>query len=135
VATRTVITETGTTEVDVDPVDGALLVDADAIDATLGWHLRPEGLCRGDVCRIVPPSLRRDDGRVDLLAVTTILQRPVLVDDEAGAVVIGVSAEERKQALDSLLLPDFTLPDLDGALHASTEWSGRKRLLVAFASW
>ena len=29
----------------------------------------------------------------------------------------------------------LTLPDLDGTPHALAEWDGRKRLLIAFASW
>ena len=31
--------------------------------------------------------------------------------------------------------PEFTLADLDGTQHRSAEWSGLKRLLVAFSSW
>jgi hypothetical protein len=31
--------------------------------------------------------------------------------------------------------PDFRLRDLDGVEHDFSEWHGRKRLLVAFASW
>ena len=35
----------------------------------------------------------------------------------------------------SRLAPDFTLPDLHGTDHDFQQWQGRKRLLVAFASW
>ena len=30
---------------------------------------------------------------------------------------------------------DFTLPDLDGGEHSLEEWRGKKKLLVAFATW
>jgi peroxiredoxin len=35
----------------------------------------------------------------------------------------------------SLEAPDFTLPDLEGALHSLSDHRGKKRLLIAWASW
>ena len=49
--------------------------------------------------------------------------------------ILGVSAEERAQALASLEAPDFTLPDLDGRPHSLSEHRGKKVFLVAYASW
>jgi hypothetical protein len=48
---------------------------------------------------------------------------------------VALPAEQRRQALDSLEAPPFTLPDLGGAAHQLEEWRGTKKLLVAFASW
>src|ERR1039457_2396672 len=31
--------------------------------------------------------------------------------------------------------PAFELPDVDGKLHALSEWSGKKKALVTFSSW
>ena len=48
-----------------------------------------------------------------------------------------IEAEEfrRREALEGRQAPDFELPDLDGVDHRLTEWDGRRRLLVAFATW
>jgi hypothetical protein len=134
--TVTVLTDTGAHELEADLVDGAARVPAAALDDLLGWHLQPQGLCRGDVCM----PLRGGDapdaaGQVDLVAVAALVGRPAVVDAEARVVAIGVEADERVRALRSLELPAFSLPDLDGAVHHSTDWRGRKTLLLAFSSW
>jgi peroxiredoxin len=126
------------TDVDgvVDRDREAILVDAVDLPAALGWELKPTGLCRGDVCVPVrdTDALRVGD-RLDVAAVAGAVGQASVVDLDSGIVAVALPAELRRRALDDLEAPDFTLPDLDGALHHSSEWSGRKRLLVTFSSW
>jgi hypothetical protein len=113
-----------------------LLIDPDRLPDALGWELKPEGLCREDACVPVRDSSELFvDGRLDIAAVAGALGRPAAVDAGAGLVAVALPAEQRRQALDSLQAPPFTLPDLDGAAHGLEEWRGTKKLLVAFASW
>jgi hypothetical protein len=135
--TLTAITDDGASDVEgrVDE-DGRVLVAPATVSRVLGWELKPEGLCRGDLC--VPVRGRLDpaaDGAVDLVAAAGLLRRPALVDASAGAVVLGVSADDRRRALEGKQLPDFSLPDLDGAVLPIATWAGKKKLLVVFASW
>jgi hypothetical protein len=136
----TVISDEGATEIDAS-VDGErVLVAPAALSAAIGWQLKPEGLCRGEVCVPLFGKLEADaEGQVDLVEAAALLRRPTLLDAlldaEAAALVVGVSAEDRRSALTDLRLPTFSLPDLDGVLHASDGWPGKKKLLVAFASW
>ena len=116
--------------------DGRILVDRDALDAALGWQLKPEGLCRDDVCIPVRDAAALVvDERVDLSAVAGALHREAVVDADARIAAVALPAEQRARALDDLEAPTFTLADLDGRLHDLEEWRGRKKLLVAFASW
>lgn len=119
---------------DAEEVDGAVLVAPEALDATIGWTLKPEGLCRADVC---VPVRDRDalfaGDRLDLGRVAQALDRPYLHED--GVAVVGEPRLTRRLATDGLQAPPFTLPDLDGRLHSLEEWQDRKKLLVAFASW
>jgi hypothetical protein len=107
-----------------------------ALEATLGWTVKPEGLCRGATC--VPTRSRPDlvtaDG-VDLAGVAALLDRPLALDVEAGAAALGAAARARAERLASLEAPDFTLADLDGRLHSLSDHRGAKVLLVAYASW
>ena len=132
----TVLSEEGIARVDAI-VDGPrVLVDPLAIEPALGWHLEPQGLCRGDVCVPVRDRLPADaDGRVDLVAAAEILQRAVVLDGPSEVLVVGVSSMDRHRALQQHELPPFSLPDLDGLMHTTAEWQGKKKLLVAFASW
>jgi hypothetical protein len=116
--------------------DGRMLLRSGDLPSALGWELKPEGLCRGDVCVPVRDveSLRVED-RLDLAAVAGALRRPVVVDNDAGIAAVALPAEERARALDALEAPQFTLPDLDGRVHDLAEWHGRKKLLLAFATW
>ena len=116
--------------------DARPVVAVEALPDLVGWELKAEGLCRADVC--VPLSdramIERPDG-VDLVAAAATLGCPALVDVDAGLAVIGEPADERHRALYDRIAPDFTLPDLDGTPRSLSDWAGRKRLLVAFASW
>jgi hypothetical protein len=124
------------TAVDATVADGRVYLHPDQLPGTLGWTLKPEGLCRDDVC--VPVRDRGalfHDERVDLAAVAGALGRPAVIDADAGIVAVALGGELRRDAVQSLVAPDFELADLDGTPHHLSEWRGRKRMLHAFSSW
>lgn len=122
--------------VEATPDKERMLIDPDHLGDALGWELKPEGLCRGDVCVPVrDPSTLMAQGQLDVAAVAAALGRPAVIDAQAGLAAIALPAEQRKQALESLQAAPFALPDLDGVTHQLSEWRGKKKLLVAFASW
>jgi hypothetical protein len=114
-----------------------MLVDAAGLEAALGWQLKPEGLCRGDVCVPVRDraSLQADDGSIDLAAVAGALGRPVVVDTERAVIAVGAPATVRSEEMRSLRAPDLALPDLDGNIVDLHTFDRRKVLLLAWSSW
>ena len=120
---------------DVVMLDGGPIVDSDRLEAELGWTVKPEGLCRDDVCVPVPDraTVQTDDG-FDVLAIARLLDRPAVHDVDSDVVAIGVPRDRRRSAL-GLTAPDVRLFDLDGTPHALSDHRSKKRLLVAFASW
>jgi hypothetical protein len=135
--TVTIVSDAAT-EVDAEIVDGRVLLDADALPTALGWTLKPEGLCRDEVCVPVQAAEQRAlsvGERLDLVAAADALGLPTAVDADLGIVAVALDREHRRAALESLTAPDVVLRDLDGAPHALSEWRGRKRLLHAFSSW
>lgn len=118
-------------------IDGAsVTVDPEGFEDVTGWHLEDRGLCRGEVC--VPTAGRAvvtDEGAIDLSLVAELLDRPIAADAATATVALGEPRSRRRETLHDLVAPDFTLPDLDGAGQEFSQWRGRKRLLVAFASW
>jgi peroxiredoxin len=115
---------------------GRLLADPASFQAALGWALKPEGLCRGDICiPVAGADALTVDGKLDVARVAGALGRPVVVDAGAGIAAIGLADDERRRALEGLEAPDFRLPDLEGTTHGLGEWHGKKKLLVTFASW
>lgn len=113
-----------------------VLIDADALEAATGWRLKPEGLCRDDIC--VPV---RDRGalvvgdQIDVAGFGAAMGRPVVVDAEHGVAAIGEAAQSRAEQMRSLQAPDFTLPDLDGNDVNLRSFDRRKVLLLAWSSW
>jgi hypothetical protein len=109
-----------------------LLVDAEDLTET-GWTLKPEGLCRGEVCVPVRDreALASRDG-IDLRAFARALGRPLAIDADAAIAVLGETGATGPRSLDA---PDFTLPDLDGNPVSLRSFDGRKRLLIAWSSW
>jgi hypothetical protein len=99
-----------------------------SLEEATGWTLKPEGLCRDDVCVLVP-----DEVRGDPVALWDRLGWPVV---RAGAdVYLGEAATHRAEALGGAVAPDFTLQDLAGTSHSLSDHRGRKVLIVSWAPW
>ena len=115
---------------------GHVTLSPKAMEAALGWQLKPEGLCRGPVCIPVRDrSALERDGGIDLEALADALGRPLALDTDERAAALGTPAADRAQSMASLEAPDFTLPDLEGKPHSLSEQRGKKVLLIAYASW
>ena len=116
---------------------GRVRVEAGDVQAALGWSVRPEGLCRGETCLLVPPGspLVGDGGGIDLAELARLTGRPLALDLDQRVAYLGGSAEARAARLASLEAPDFALPDLDGRVHRLSDHRGRKVFLLANASW
>ncbi len=121
----------------VGTIEGAsVTIDPAGFEAATGWHLEDRGLCRGDLC--VPTgggAVTTDGGAIDLNLVAELLDRPIAADAATGTVALGEPRSRRRETLQDLVAPDFTLPDLNGDDQDFSQWQGRRRLLVAFASW
>jgi hypothetical protein len=113
----------------------SLDVETRAYEAASGWHLRPEGACKGDVCVPLTDDVRSADGtrlRLDRLAER--IGAPLVHDSERGVYAIGPSTVSGR-ALATAEAPELELPDLDGNPFRLSSLLGQKVLLVAWASW
>ncbi len=127
----------GVSAIDARVSGGRVLIEPAVLETAVGWHRRPEGLCRGEVCVPVRDAAAIDgpDGTVDLVGVADLLGRPLVVDAEAKAAYLGEAALDRAAMLRSQVAPEFTLPDLAGRQHSLSEHRGKKVFFVAWASW
>ena len=111
-----------------------LWLSADDAQRATGWSLKPEGMCRDELCVPLPAGVVRD-GRIDVAAFWQLLDRPVVHDAAQEIWVLGAGADQRNNALDGLMAPDFTLPDLAGTPHTLSALRGKKVFLCTWASW
>jgi hypothetical protein len=114
--------------------DGDVWVPAEALPSATGWDLRPEGVCAGETCVPLPPgSTWSGDGGFNLSAFGRHLGLAEAADAERGLVAFvpgpGAAGPTSVEA------PDFTFPDLDGNLHALSDFRGRKVVLLAWGSY
>jgi hypothetical protein len=132
-------------------VDGARVTDVDALAApdadtlrltpddltrATGWSLKPEGLCRDDVCYPVRDRAAVvTDGGISLRGVAEVLGRPLACESDPPVAVLGEAPAAVGAALASGRAPNFALPDLDGATIELDDYAGRKRMLFAWSSW
>ena len=132
----TLIEQSEVHEVSASLTDSAVRLDPASLEQTLGWTLKPEGLCRGEVCVPVrdTAALVRDDG-IDLAAFADAVGQPLALNLDERAAALGTRAGDRAEILDTGYAPDFTLPDLDGKMHSLSEHRGKKVLLIVYASW
>lgn len=95
----------------------------------MGWELKPEGACRGDVCIPLPAPLTSE---VDLREVSTRLGMPLVHDAEAGLWALGPA---QGPVLEGPLAPDFSLPEWRGGEVSLSSLRGKKVLILAWAPW
>jgi len=124
---------TATGEHEVTTHDGLWMSAADAAIVT-GWTLKPEGMCRADLCVPMPASAVADR-QVDVASFWGKLGGPVIASEGRDIWALGAPADERNAALEGLEAPDFTLPDVDGVPRTLSQLRGKKVFLATWASW
>lgn len=116
----------------------ALWLSPDVVERATGWQLKPEGLCRGELCVPIPAqrtnTFLRDD-KINIAEFWRLMGWPVVSDDSAAAWMLGQGASARSAALESLEAPDFNLPDLDDVPHKLSGERSKKVFLATWASW
>ncbi len=115
-----------------------LWINRETLDELTGWQLKPEGLCKGDVCAPLDAAGSEEWLDGDLVHASRVwerLGRPVLHDADATTWMLGEAAADRSRGLESLEAPDFTLPDIEGKLHSLSDFRGKKVFLATWASW
>jgi hypothetical protein len=121
--------------------DGEAAVEARAIPVdrlaeVTGWQLKPEGLCRGEVCVPVRDTdALVADGAIDIAALAEALHRPVVVDPVGEIAALGVDPIAVGSQLRDRAASDFTLPTLAGDQFAFSSIGRKKKVLIAWASW
>jgi len=110
----------------------SLTVDPADFAARTGWEVKPEGLCKGEICVPAPDAIR-PDGLLDVDVVAERLRMPLVHDAAHGLFALG--PESGGRALTTAVVPDITLPDRNGNPFSLASLHGRKVLLVAWASW
>lgn len=113
--------------------DGHLWLKPADLSTATGWKVEPEGLCRGDACVRTQAAWIDDKGRVDLAAFARHMGQPMIRD--VNAVAFGESLSNRRDSLFSLEAPDFSLPDIDGKLHALSDFRGKKVFMYSWGSY
>ena len=115
---------------------GKLSVSNLVLEQATGWSLKPEGLCRDQVCvpvRNVEALIKND--QVDLSEFARLVQQNIVIDVQRKVVALGEQAQIRGTEMATLEAPDFTLPDIHGRQVSFSDYNRRKRLLLAWSSW
>ncbi len=112
------------------------------LTASTGWEVKPEGICRDEICIMVPDeimsSLVQEEGEenwFNLAGFARFLERPYARDNAHNVWSFGALSEDGMSPIGHLLAPDFTLPDLDGNLYSLSSFRGKKVFLACWASW
>jgi len=134
--TVTVVDGDRIVEVLGDARPDSVLLDPAMLEPAVGWTLRPEGLCRGNVCvQVQDPDALHVDGAISLRAVADSLRRPYAMSADPAVAVLGESSEALDPSLLDHRAPAFTLPDVNGNDVSLEDFAGRKRMLLAWSSW
>ena len=122
--------------VDATIASGRVYISTESLKESLGWELRPEGLCRGDMCVPVEKDAELiHNSEIDLAACAKLLRLSIASDTDEKAAFVGAGALERSAARSSLEAPNFTLPDLNGRPHTLSSYRNNKVILIVYASW
>ncbi len=129
-------------EVSAEPHGEELWLKLSELTAVSGWQLKPEGVCKEEICVPVPDTRRlaliRDGGSGAMFNLTEfarLIDQPFARDEKTGVWYFGPAGWEWKDRLTSREAPDFSLPDLGGEMHTLSELRGKKVFLLFWASW
>lgn len=118
-----------------------LWIPLDELERSTGWTAKPEGLCRDEACVPVPAAHKADwldeaGRRLDFAAFAAHLGHAIARDEDRGIWSFGPPANRgAASGAGPVMAPDVRLPDLDGVLHALSDYRGKKVLLYCWSSW
>ena len=132
----------GDVEVEVEGIDWRgddAWLPREGLPSAIGWDVRPEGVCAGELCVPLPPGQTWwDDESFNLSAFARHIGLTEAADPRRGVIAFvepGPAGAPAGAGLTSVEAPDFTLPDLDGNLHSLSEHRGEKVVLLTWASF
>jgi AhpC/TSA family len=106
------------------------------------FELKPQGVCRDELCFPIPKARRSaflsKQGSItwfNLSEFARLLRQPVAFDTEQAVWYFGPRSDVQNSYVNSLIAPDFTLPDMNGKQHSLSNFRGKKVLLLTWASW
>ena len=106
------------------------------------WEVKPEGVCRDELCVPLPDSDRAaflkdagGDSWFNLSAFARLVGQPVSHTDTGNAWCFGPLGQDWKRPVPAEVAPDFTLADLEGHRYTLPDFRGKKVLLALWASW
>lgn len=138
----TIIYDDRASDIGADLKDaGQLWITTFDLKRATGFELKPQGVCRDELCFPVPKSRQKEfvQGTAEktwfnLVAFANLVHQPIVHDEALSTWYFGQRLDQR-QGLSSLKAPDFTLPDMSGKMHSLSDFRGKKVLLVTWASW
>jgi hypothetical protein len=132
--------ESQTTPADIAADD--LWLTAAELTRVSGWELKPEGICKDEICVPAPAARRTALLReatpkplVNLTEFARLIEQPFAHDEKSRVWYFGPAGWEWKDRLASREAPDFSLPDLEGKVHTLSELRGNKVFILFWASW
>ena len=139
----TLIYEAKTTDVPAaEAAADDLWLSSTDLEAASGWEIKPEGICRDEMCIPVPGDraaalVREQDGDewVNLAEFARYMGLPYAHDASGGVWSLGASPQALQSNLAGLDAPDFTLPDIEGRHHSLSDFRGQKLFLLLWSSW
>ena len=106
------------------------------------WEIKPEGVCRDEVCVPLSGALEREavqerEGErwLNVTAFARHAGQPYAQAAEQRVWSFGPPAHEWQRRAESDVAPDFTLPDFEGRPRSLSEFLGKKVFLLTWASW
>lgn len=141
--TRVVIYDGMPTEVSAAPEPSTdLWITTSDLSRATRFVIKPQGVCRDELCFPLPKNrksefvAKKDKATwFNLSEFARLIKQPFVADQKNGVWYFGPRAAEQNGYLASLEAPNFTLPDLNGKMHALADFRGKKVLLVTWASW
>jgi hypothetical protein len=137
----TIIYDDHATEITANEDGAQLWITTVDLKRATGFELKPQGVCRNELCFPVPKTrqqefVRKTRGKTwfDVVAFARLVHQPVVHDEALATWYFGLRSDQR-QGLSSLEAPDFTLPDMSGKAHSLSDFRGKKVLLLTWASW
>jgi hypothetical protein len=139
----TVVYEDVATEISpaLEEATGQLWITTADLTRATRFEIKPQGVCRDELCFPLPKArqeefLRKDDKKTwfNLTGFAGLVHQAVAHDAGQSMWYFGMRSDQQ-QRLNSLVAPNFTLPDVNGKQHSLSDFRGKKVFLVTWASW